>query len=235
VTAALVLSGGPGHDFDATTAALVELLVEGGMEATVVHEPAEVVAALGGADRGHRPGWDLLVVNALRWRMDVARYAHLRDELAVTLTDDDAAALAAHVHGGGGLLALHAAVICFDAHPVWRSLVGGAWDWDRSSHRPPGPVRVTPACAGGDHPVTAGAGPFEVEDELYRDLDLVEGVQPLLVGDDGGGPVPVVWAGGLGRGRVVTDVLGHGIASLTHPAHRAVLAAAIRWTRGGAP
>lgn len=225
--AALVLSGGPGHDFATTTGVLVEVLAEAGLEASVVTEPAQAVAAL----RAGSPPVDLLVVNALRWRMDVERYAHLRDELAVVLTDDDAAVIDAHVRGGGGLLALHTAVICFDAHPIWRELLGASWDWERSGHGPVGPVSVRPTEAGSTHPVTAGAAPFRVDDELYRDLDLVPGVTPLLTGADDGPAAPVLWARQLGRGRVVTDVLGHGAASLAHPDHRALLARAATWAR----
>ena len=234
MSGALVLSGGPpgGHDFDAATAALLDVVGGAGLAATVVGEPADAIAALADAEAGRRPPWDLLVVNALRWRMDVERYAHLRDQLGVDLTDADAAVLDGFVRGGGGLLALHTAVICFDAHPTWRALLGAAWDWDRSAHDPVGPVEVAPTRAGADHPVTAELAPFVVVDELYRGLDPVEDVVPLLVGTDAAGATaPVLWARPVGDGRVVTDVLGHGRASLDHPSHRALLASSVAWSR----
>ena len=230
----LVLSGGPGHDFAATTAALVALLDQVGFDSEVVTEPVDAFAALRAAQRGERPPYDLVTVDALRWAMEVERYAHLREDLGVVLDDAEAALLSDHVHAGGGLLALHTAVICFDAHPVWRALLGAAWDWTASSHGPEGPVAVTTTAAGRTHPITSGVTPFEVTDELYRGLDLVEGLVPLLTGNDRGVPTPVLWTREVGQGRVVTDLLGHGPASLEDPNHRAVIVRAATWAAGPA-
>ena len=39
---------------------------------------------------------------------------------------------------------------------------------------------------------------------------------------------PLLWARAVGAGRVVTDLLGHGVESVTHPAHRTILQRAVR-------
>lgn len=223
----LLLSGGPGHDFDGSAAVLVDLVADA--ETTVVTEPGAAVEALRRAAAGVEPPWDLLTVHALRWRMEVERYAHLRDAEGFDLTDADARVIADHVAGGGGLLALHTAVICFDAQPRWRDLLGAAWDWDRSHHRAPGPVAVAVTDVGRAHPVTAGTDPFEVVDELYADLDRSPDVVALLEGARHDQVHPVLWARTHGAGRVVVDVLGHDPASLVAPAHRAVLGRAVTW------
>jgi hypothetical protein len=227
----LLLTGGPVHDFDATSGALAGLLGEVGFETVVTDDPAELFGAL-----GHAPGSPpaLVTVNALRWRMEQPRYAHLRDAHAYSLADDDAALLDAFVRRGGGLLVLHAGVISFDAHPTWQHLCGATWDWDSSAHPPCGPVTVHVTPHGQRHPLTAGIDDFVVEDEVYGFLDEVGDLAPLLTSDHGGRSHPVLWARPVGAGRVVTDLLGHGTASLAHPAHREVLRRAAAWVTGAA-
>src|SRR5262245_21790174 len=110
---ALLLSGGVGHDFAATSAIVAGILDVAGIRTAIVHDPGDAFACL----EARRPR--LFVVNALRWRMRADRYAPQRDEWA-TLTPPGAdAALATHLAGGGGVLALHTACICFDDWPAW--------------------------------------------------------------------------------------------------------------------
>lgn len=233
MTTNLVLTGGPTHDFDATTGALVDIVADAGRPSVVVEEPDAAFAVLrSGAVDGDPV--TTFTVNALRWRMDEPRYAPLRDRFARVVTADQVAIADTFVRHGGGMLAMHTAVICFDGDASWRELCGGAWDWDRSSHPAEGPVAVRSTGAGRGHPLTAGLEDFVVDDELYGDLDLVDGVEPLLVGTADGSTQPVLWATDHGRGRVVTDLLGHGPASLRHPEHRRLLGRAMAWIQGGA-
>lgn len=232
MTRNLLLSGGPTHDFDVTSALLVELFAEAGVPTVVVDEPAEAVLVLREGAAGGR-AVSTFTVNALRWRMDEPRYADLRDRFAVSVTADQLATVDAFVREGGGMLAMHTAVICFDAAPRWRDLCGAAWDWGTSSHPEEGPVTVQVTDAGRDHPLTSGLEEFVVHDELYGFLDVAVDVEPLLVGTAGGSTQPVLWARELGRGRVVTDLLGHGPASLGHPEHRRLLGRAAAWLAGG--
>ena len=39
----------------------------------------------------------------------------------------------------------------------------------------------------------------------------------------------MLWARPVGAGRVVTDLLGHDVAAMTHPNHREVLRGSARW------
>jgi type 1 glutamine amidotransferase len=228
MTRALLLSGGPGHDFAEVASALVELLAEEGIDADVVTDPREAVDRLDeGAER-----YELLVVHALRWRMDEPGYEQQRSEHRFALTTDEARSIQRFVEAGGGLLALHTAVICFDADPTWRSLCGAAWAWDRSAHPPLGDALVEVTEAGRAHPLTDAMAPFTIEDEIYGFLDEVDELVPLLVSAHGGRRHPVAWARTVGAGRVVTDLLGHGPASFAHPAHRALVARSARWCAG---
>jgi len=233
MTRNVLLSGGPTHEFASTSAVLAALLADQGIGTTVVTEPADAVAALRAAEEGTGDRIDLLTVNALRWRMTHDRYASGRDEHAVVLDPADLAVIDRFVRGGGGLLALHTSVICFDADPVWHALCGASWRWDRSSHPPVGSIEVEVTDAGRAHPLTLGVERFVVEDEAYGFLDEVDDLDPLLVSTHGGRTHPLLWARPVGDGRVVTDLLGHGRASFEHPTHRSILARAAAWATAG--
>ena len=229
----LVLSGGPGHEFAATSAALAEVLDGAGVRSTVVDEPIAALDALGAPETtGGRPRFDLLTVHGLHWRMEAERYAHLRDTHAFALDDAGARRLAAAVDASTRLLAVHTAVICFDGHPMWADLCGAAWHWERSSHPPVGPVEVHVTEAGRRHPITAGLDDFTITDEAYGFLDEADDLEPLAVTHHGGRDHPLLWTRSRGDGRVVTSLLGHGPESLAHPAHRTILRRAAAWLLG---
>ena len=228
----VVLAGGPTHETPATSAQLAALLADDGFTTAVTEDPAELFDALRAAEDGAGDPVDLVTVNALRWRMEAERYAHLRDAHAYELAPDDSAVLDRFVRAGGGLLALHTAVICFDAEPTWHRLVGASWDWEHSSHPPLGPVSIAVTEAGRAHPVTAGLEGFTITDEVYGFLDEELGLVPLLTGTHSGRDHPLVWARPVGDGRVVTALLGHGPDSFDHPAHRRLLRQAAAWAVG---
>jgi type 1 glutamine amidotransferase len=231
VTANLVLSGGPTHDFAASSGRLVELLSAEGIESVVEEDLHQGIECLVDPDLV----WDMFTVNALRWTMGAERYRHLRDEWAFVLTAGEADAMSAHVRDGGGLLALHTAVICFDTRPAWHETVGASWDWGRSSHPPLGEILVTVTDAGRRHPLTTGLESFSIVDEAYGFLREEPGIVPLLTAEHGGRDHPVLWARPVGAGRVVTDLLGHDASSFAHPTHAEILRRAARWVAGSRP
>jgi len=243
----LLLSGGPVHDFDATSATIAAVLAtaDGGgdgdgdgdgdgvtIDTTIVTEPADALAHLRAAAVDLTQRWNLLTVNALRWRMEADRYADQRDAFAFTLAPDDGELIETFVRGGGGLLALHTAVICFDAEAHWHALTGASWNWDRSSHPPVGEVDVEVTDAGRRHPITVGIDPFRIVDEVYGGLDEADDFEPLLTTTRDGRAHPLLWARTVGDGHVVTDLLGHGVESVGHPTHRTILRRAAAWTTG---
>jgi type 1 glutamine amidotransferase len=233
VASNLLLSGGPIHDFAATSAALADVLAEAGVTSTTFDDPREALRAL----TDHPDSWDLVTVNALRWQIESERHSHLREQWSFTLRDDEAETIERHVRSGGGLLACHAAPICFDGDPRWASCIGATWNWDRSSHPPEGPALISPTPAGRDHPLTSGIAAFTIVDEIYGFLDQEADVEALLTSGHGGTDHPLLWARTLGQGRVVTDLLGHGAAAMAHPDHREILRRAARWltTRSDTP
>lgn len=226
---AVVLSGGLTHDFPATTACLRDLLEAADLEVSVHTDVDDAFAALHAAD--------LLVVNALRWTMTGPgvpdRYRDLAGEWAASPSPASRAALGEHLAGGGGVLGMHTASICFDDWPEWGEALGGSWAWGRSGHPPLGPpIRV---CAAAPGPLIGDLETFDVVDEVYGDLDLQPDVTGLLHATHPDSPAeahPVLWSREHRGGRVVYDALGHHPPSYAVPAHRAVLRRAIRWLTG---
>lgn len=225
---ALILTGGIFHPFVESSAALAEILAEAGFASDI---RLDVEAALNDLARGR---YRFLVVYALRWRMmDLDKYAPYRAEWAMTLSAEGQEAIADFVSGGGGLLGLHTASICFDNWPGWGDVLGARWRWGTSFHPPSGPVSVK--MLRGAHPVVQGVPDFDLEDEVFQGLDLAPDAVPLATASLGGEREAhaIVWTHHYGRGRVVYDALGHDAGSFCTPAHRLLLGQAIEWIKTG--
>lgn len=224
---AVIFSGGLTHDFAATSACLADLLAEQGLTAET-HTDLETCSRV-------LPGAALFVANALRWTMTGPgtpdRYRQQATAQGLSPSPASRAALAAHFRSGGGLLAMHTAVICFDDWPGWAAALGARWVWGQSGHPPLGPdiqVRVAPG-----HPLTDGVPGFNLVDEVYCDLELKPGLTALASAVPPGRPAaaqPLLLAREHQGGRVVYDALGHHPPSYEIPAHREILRRAIRWT-----
>ena len=222
---AIVLTGGPdyAHAFVETGPALAGIVELTGREVALVDHPDDVVALL------HDSRVDVLVVNALRWRMLADRYAQWRDEWAYSISDRTRTAITEFVRGGGGLVGNHTAPICFDDWPEWADVMGGGWVWEVSSHPPRGPVSAT--IVNHSHAITRGvSNPVVLHDEVYGDLALRD-VEVLATArrtpDDG--DQPVVWTHRFGEGRVAYVCFGHDAESLRHPDVVRLIDQSVRW------
>lgn len=219
------MSGGVAHDFPATSGRLADALGCVGIASTIAEDPEAAFASLPDDDV------ELVTVNALRWRMKgVERYADVREEWALSLSEDARRGMLAHLDAGRPLLALHAAPICFDDWAEWGRVIGAAWDWDRSGH----PALGEAAIAVHDHhPIVAGLADFMITDEVYGSLDRQPDLDALLSSPHGGQVHPLLWARTLAGGaRVVTDLLGHDTRSYDHPTHQQILQRIGLWLRG---
>ncbi|MFI7032517.1 ThuA domain-containing protein [Microbispora rosea] len=210
----LIVSGGVAHDFPATSAALADVLAEIGVESEITEDVSGALAA--------PPPDGLITVNAFRWRMDGGDFAEERDRWRFETPDSVRRTVLDHLARGGGLLAVHTASLCFDDWPEWAEILGGAWRWGRSYHPPIGPAKIR---LGDGHPIVDGLSGFEVTDEVYTDLDVLPGVEPLAYCGD----QPLLWARTVAGGRVVYDALGHDTRSYENPVRRALLRRAARW------
>jgi type 1 glutamine amidotransferase len=221
-----ILSGGIFHPFARTSEMLAELLTEHGIDSRVTED---IEAGIAGLSHASAPA--LLSVNALRWRMAGEKYDEYRDAGFFSLSAAGRKQLSEHVNGGGGLLVLHTGSICFDDWSGWSELLGGCWEWGRSFHPAAGPVEV--AVTSEPHPITAGIKGFRLEeDEVYSDLNLGEGLRPLLRASNGENEQPLCWARACGKGRVVYNALGHGEATFRSATFRRLVARSALWALG---
>jgi type 1 glutamine amidotransferase len=222
----VILSGGHTHSFPVAAPALAALLAEHGIDSVVEMDPEAAIRRVAQA----RPA--LLTVYALRWTMQQGdKYAPYRERWGFSLSARARAEVEAHLARGGGILALHTAIICFDDWAGWGNILGGRWVWGRSSHPPYGRVDARPDEP--RHPLLAGLPAFSLEDEAYGDLELDPGLQPLMrVRAAGGDWQPALWTRMFGHGRVVVDTLGHDAGAFSHPVHRQIVARAARWASG---
>lgn len=217
----LILVGGIFHDFEASAKALAEILRPLGIESRIESDLEAGLASLAEAPV------DLLTLNALRWEMIGEKYDPYRDKEAYSPSQSARTAFNKHLQGGGALLGLHTASICFSDWPEWRTLLGGHWVWGTSWHPPPEPVEVTPTAEGSLRHLPA----FEVHDELYTSLALAPTAKVLASAKSAAMPTsqPIMWSQSVGAGRVIYDALGHDEASLHHPAHAELLQEAVGW------
>lgn len=221
-----VITGGPdyAHDFvgpHGTGPALAAVLRGAGHEVDCTDDIESGFLGCGEVD--------VVVINALRWRMLADQYQQWRNQWAFSPSPQARRNIVDFVEGGGGLVACHTAMICFDDWDQWGELLGGTWVWGTSSHPAPAPVHVTMTHT--SHPVVAGLADMQLVDEVYGDVAMGHDITVLATArryaDDA--DQPVVWTRFAGRGRVVVNGFGHDVASITTPSHQQLLQQAVAW------
>ena len=214
MTAVLLLSGASGrddafHDFDATSAAIAEILRSAGLDVRV-----RDVAAVEAAEFADV---DVLVANC-----------GLHSPPGV-----DAAATAAFVNliaSTCPVLALHTSAGAFAGVAQWIDRIGVQWVPGRSTHPPIGQIAVS---ANESHPIGAGLGVVDVFDERYSYLDIAQPGDTVLSHHLDGieHPLSLVRQDPDGR-RTVYDALGHGVESYRSPSRRELLLREFDWLLG---
>ncbi len=130
------------------------------------------------------------------------------------LTKAQQEGLVAAVKNGKGYISVHGAD---NAAPDWndefREMLGGVFSHDtKGGTLPDSKVKkgtYTVKIADSSHKVTRGISDFELADELYYQLQMKPGVQPLATIDYDKGTWPVAWTRDFGKGKVFHLVLGH--------------------------
>jgi len=215
---ALIISGGPAHEYQTTSLKLREILAGAGLESEITEDPGMLASPRMGDFR-------VVVLNCARWTCD--QTPQWRDEWRYLVPQGARDGLVGHLESGGGLLALHAATICFDDWPEFREIIGAWWRWGVSSHSPYGNhlMRVR----GGSHPIIQGLQDFTIMDELYTDQQLTGPVKPLVTAEWGGGEHPVLWTGDYRGGRVCYCALGHGVESFENTSFQGLIRRSSIW------
>lgn len=216
----LILSGGVAHDYATTTPMLVDILAEGGLAVETTDRLADLA-------RPDLSAFDALILNCVRWSTEWEP----GPDGPYRLGERERTTVMGFLARGKGLMALHAACICFDDWPEYREILGGYWEWNVSGHGPYQPGWEMTIVEGA-HPVTQGVTDFVIHDELYHTLTLTRPVQVLMTALWDGHPHPMAWVTDYHGARVHFDALGHGPETFQSEPFRRLLRHGARWVAG---
>ena len=219
----LILSGGVAHDYVATSAIAADILDAVGIRSEV-HEDFRLVESV-------ILDFDIVTLNCARWtcRENPDWHAAWHFELS----EGTRTALLAFLRQGGGLLALHAAPICFDDWPAYRQILGAWWEWGHSGHAPYGQHDI--AVRTDKHPVVRGVNNFITKDEVYGFLRSADRIDALATTEWEGVNHPLLWVREYASGKVLYNALGHGVESFENPTFRLLLQRGALWAAGRLP
>jgi type 1 glutamine amidotransferase len=114
------------------------------------------------------------------------------------------------VRSGRGYVSIHGADNAApDWLPEWRDMLGGVFSHvglpDSKTRKGTYSIKI----ADTSHAITRGLADFELADELYYNLQMRPGVEPLATTEFDGKTWPVAWTREFGQGRVFHTPLGH--------------------------
>jgi type 1 glutamine amidotransferase len=114
------------------------------------------------------------------------------------------------VRSGHGYISIHGADnAAKDWLPAWKEMLGGIFSHiglpDGKTRKGSYTVRIVDT----QSPITQGLKDFDLKDELYYQMQMMPGVQPLAVIEFQGTAWPVAWTRTFGQGRVFHTNLGH--------------------------
>jgi type 1 glutamine amidotransferase len=218
----LILSGRNNHDWKTTTPKLQAILEESGRFKTdVIENPASLSASF-------LEPYDVILSN---WNS----FGGGAD--AEAWPEETKQAYIEFARRGKGHVVVHAGSSSFAGWNEYERLTLAAWREGQTSHGPPHkfPVRIESV----KHPVTAGLGPFEIEDELWTRPAVARGASVLASSysdpDQGGSGrwEPAALAGRFDRGRTFTLLLGHDVEAMANPGFQALLRRGVEWAATG--
>lgn len=190
----LLLSGGQRqhHGYRDQALYLSNVLEDTGRYQVTINEDAAILLTPAMAK------YDLIIVNVDR-----------RDpEFKFTLEQQHA--LLDWVQAGHGYVSIHGADNAApDWLPGWREMLGGVFSHVGLPNSKTRKGSYIIKIAHASHPVTRGLQDFDLKDELYYQLQMLPGVEPLATTDLEGGTWPVAWVRTYGQGRVFHTPLGH--------------------------
>lgn len=148
-------------------------------------------------------------------------------------SDSAKAGLLNYVKSGGGVVALHFACSSFQEWGEYGLLLGRVWKKGVGGHGPYGEFTVNIKNA--EHPITMGLKDFQTEDELYAKLTGDADIEVLATAySDWSKQVePIVFVKPYGDGRVVQNVLGHGIDAKRNEHYQKLVARSVEWAATG--
>lgn len=138
-----------------------------------------------------------------------------------------------YVKNGGGVVALHFACSSFQEWDEYAELLGRVWKKGVGGHGPYGDFLVNIKSA--EHPITRGMEDFQTQDELYAKLGGDADIEVLAsaYSDWSNRVEPIVFVKPYEDGRVVQNVLGHGLDAKQNPSYQRLLCRSVEWAATG--
>jgi type 1 glutamine amidotransferase len=148
-------------------------------------------------------------------------------------SDKAKAGLLKYVKNGGNVVALHFSCSSFQNWKEYGVMLGRVWKKGVGGHGPFGVFTVKIKNA--EHPITKGIKDFRTEDELYAKLtgDAKIEVLATAYSDWSKKVEPIVFFKHYGKGRVLHNVLGHGINSKHNASYQQLLCRGVEWAATG--
>jgi type 1 glutamine amidotransferase len=220
----LILSGGVAHDYERTSAMLVDILHDTAIESDVseTFDPVE---------DGSLSSYDILCLNCVRWTCSQKEvHPSWPAKWRFALSQAARKGFMDFLSQGKGVLGIHAAAICFDDWAEFPKILGGRWEWGFSRHTPVQEHRVRVVAP--EHPIVEGVGDFIIEDELYTGLRIDPSSTLLIEGEWEGKRHPLLWLHRYGESRVCYNAFGHGVEAFSNPSNRLLLQRTALWVAG---
>ncbi|MFC4874674.1 ThuA domain-containing protein [Negadavirga shengliensis] len=152
-------------------------------------------------------------------------------DMVQEITADQKQGLERWVDKGIGLVFLHHSIVSYQNWDYYRGLVGGRYLENDSGYQHDVAFRAHIMEKG--HPIVKGLSNFEVYDEIYKDVDISDNVQPLISTDHPESMPLLAWCQQLSPStRTVYIQPGHGPEVYALPAYRKLLQQAIQWAAG---
>ncbi len=141
---------------------------------------------------------------------------------------------------GGGIVVVHDG-LCGKKDPAWvKSVIGGSWTYGKAKWFE-GDISLY--YVNNEHPITVGASNFDLDDEMYYDLDMDPAAKVLAstwTPDQRGlrngrafphiyNTAPQIWTYEKDNYRAFVSIPGHNWSTFEMPQYRAVLLRGIAW------
>ncbi len=164
----------------------------------------------------------------------------LHAEEAGNITGKDRENFEAYLKRGGGVVAIHAGTVSRD--PDWyKTVIGGSWNHDHTKWLE---GEMSLYFTDRENPITRGASNFDIDDEIYYDMDIMPEVKVLAAAytpkpkegqAEAGKPVniydiqPQIWTYETGNRRAFACIPGHRYESFSHTSLQTILLRGIAW------
>jgi type 1 glutamine amidotransferase len=178
--------------------------------------------------------WDHAVSNEDAFRNDLrGRYDVLvLYDMSASLSPAGRAHFTGFVERGGGVVALHHAIVSYPDWPWYRDLIGGQYLQGARDGRPPSTYlhdqdldlrAVTP------HAITRDIELPRIHDETYKGMWIAPTNTVLLATSHPTSDGPVAWVSAYRSARVVYVQLGHGSEAHRNAGYRGLVRNAVLW------